>query len=719
MQFKILTGLDFDTDFLTKVMDLDSRTYETEYVGVLENMVARYEKNRDSFVCIWDEERGKLAGYINFFPCTKALYEDIRYYSPVIRDDDISPDEIAPYSKEGNHLFILSIVIDEEYRGTKGAITALSDAWINHLNGLVKQDYPITDICAIAVSDDGKKALRNYMFVVERKLTDGNIVYVCENRPLDEDDPESKSHFLDKLLAHKLYFKSYRSDIYLMLPLADNVNNHRLDKFFDKSKSEDPGDSDEGEEDAPAADKKGNKNTPAGDRKGEDNVSAADSKSGEDALAADGKGEDDASAADSEEDDAPAADSEGKEGEPTAEDIVRTLMDGLNDCIAYEVSNNVVEELDMIYLGEFELLHTTDDYPPEGKEIVVGEEKMYAILTAHRPSHMYVLTLFLHDSPYSTTQVQDQLSYGYLKIRCPKDAKARSAKGEVKPKYIDIYEYIKHEYGLLKCGDGKTLLCMSGKPDDPREFQNILSGEVYNSMHIDYHIQSEEIDEMCHTNHAQYDYYEVYLSDVVIAFILKEFSEDVCERIELTATYAFIAQLVMFQNTSIAKTNIKITNALANSGDISYEQIHELYSEFGKTVRFWEIRNFKYNGTQAEASCITKAFSNEELKQTYYEHQEFLEHIVELKTAQTEAVNGTVLNIVATVLAVIQIQDFAVGLLTGFYNYLGIEVIYAQKTFTTVVISLTLTILIIYMILRKKKRNMYKHNMMNGQKRIS
>ena len=686
MEYKILTGFDFDTDFLTKVMDLDSRTYESEYVGVLENMVARYEKNRDSFVCIWDEKQDKLAGYINFFPCTEALYRDIRYYSPVIRDDDIRPDEIAMYSKEGNHLFILSIVVDKEYRGTKDAITALSDAWIAHLNGLVDQDYPITDICAIAVSDDGKKALRNYMFVEERKLTDGNIVYVCENRPLDEDDPESKSHFLDKLLAHKLYFKSYRSDIYLMLPLADNVNNHRLDIFFDKSKSKDlPGDSNKGEEGTLAAGRKGEDGTPTDNGK--------------------------------EDEGAPAAGSEEIEDEPTDEDIVSTLMDGLKNCIAYEVSNTVAEELDMAYLGEFELLHTTDDYPPEGQEIVVGEEKMYAILTAHRPSHMYVLTLFLRDSPYSTTQVQDQLSYGYLKIRCPKDAKARSAKGEVKPEYIDIYEYIKYEYGLLKCGDGKTLLCMSEMPDDPREFQNILSGEVYNSMHIDYHIQSEEIDEMCHTNHAQYDYYEVYLSDVVIAFILKKFSEDVCERIDLTATYAFIAQLVMFQNTSIAKTNIKITNALANSGDISYEQIHELYSEFGKTVRFWEIRNFKYNGTQAEAACITKAFSNEELKQTYYEHQEFLEHIVELKTAQTEAVNGTVLNIVATVLAVIQIQDFAVGLLTDFYSSLGIEAIYAQKTFTTVIISLTLTILIIYMILGKKKRNMYKHNMMNGQKK--
>ena len=89
---------------------------------------------------------------------------------------------------------------------------------------------------------------------------------------------------------------------------------------------------------------------------------------------------------------------------------------------------------------------------------------------------------------------------------------------------------------------------------------------------------------------------------------------------------------------------------------------------------------------------------------------------MELKTAQTEAVNGAILNIVATVLAVIQIQDFAVGILMHFYSMLGIEAAYAPKTFTTVIISGTLTILLLYMILRKRKRNLYKHNMLRRQK---
>ena len=679
MQYEVLTGLDFDTDFLPKIMDLDKVVYEDEYVGLLENMVARYEKNRDSFVCIMDKGRGKLAGYINFFPCTKELYEDILFHTTVIRDDDIIPEEVAEYSREGNHLFVISIAISPEYRDSD-AIAVLTEAWNRHLTELVKNGFPIIDICAIAVSKDGQKTLRNNLFRRKRKLSDGNIVFVRDN----------------------IYVKTYRSDIYLMLPLADNVHNERLNEFFDNSMTEDVSDDDSEEEDM------------------------ADE---------DSEGEEDSSEDDSEENEDTSGDDNGKEKIP---DIVRTLMDGLNECITYEVSNAVAEELDTVYLGEFDLLHTSDDYPPEGKEIVVGRETMYAILTAHRPSHMYVLTLFLPDSPYSTTQVQDQLSYGYLKIRHPGDIEVRSAKGKAEPKYLDIYEYIKYKYGLLKCGDGKTLLCMSGQPEDPREFQNILSGEVYNSMHIDYHIQSKKLEKVCNKSRAQYDYYQAYISDVTIAFILEnESSEDtdnpkkywdddsetdkarkriVNKRIEKTATYAFIAQLVMFQNTALAKTNIKITNALANDGDISLEQIHELYREFGKTVRFWEIRNFKYNGTQEEAACITKAFSNEELKQTYYERQEFLKQIVELKTARTEARNGMILNIVMAFLTVIQIKDFAVKMLNDFYGSLGIEAIYAEKTFMTILISSAWTILLCFMILRKIRKKTYRHNMMNERK---
>ena len=159
MSFKIVTGLDFEEDFLRKVMDLDELVYEKKYAGELKNMVARYRVNRDSFICVLDEEREqRLAGYVNFFPCTQGLWESLENLdenSP-IRDDDIRADEIAQYTKEGeNRLFILSLVVHPDYRDKK-AVVALSEAWRAHLEKL-NGEYPLTAIRAIAVSGDGKK----------------------------------------------------------------------------------------------------------------------------------------------------------------------------------------------------------------------------------------------------------------------------------------------------------------------------------------------------------------------------------------------------------------------------------------------------------------------------------------------------------------------------------------------------------------------------------
>jgi len=615
MQYNVITGTDFDEKYLEKIMALDAIVYESEYVGVLENMVNRYRVNKKTFVCIENADTGELVGYINFFPTTDELYDSITNTSPVIRDDDIAPHEIAEYNNEANHLFILSIAINPAYQSDKDAVITLGNGWIDYLCRLQNEyNYPITDITATAVSHSGMKFLRNYMFIQTRKLTDGNIVYIC------------KEKFLEKLLKKDLYFKSYKDDIYLLYPFADNPNNQKADALFNEKKH----------------------------------------------LMETGQ----------------------------IPDIPMALLEGINDCLNYECKSAVASDLETVYLDEFRLLHTTDDYAPAGEEIVVGEESAYAIITTHKPTRMYVLTLLIPNCEFSTTQVEDQMSYDYMKIADPKNPGC----------YIEIHEYMKRTYGLLECGDGKCLLCMSNKPKNHNEFQNIMAAEVYNSMHIDYRIHSKMVEEWCTTNYAQYDYYEVYLSDTVIAFILNDFLEDIFDRIAITATYAFIAELIMFQNTALAKTNIKISNVLANDNDISHEEILNLYHDFGKTVHFWEIKNYKYTGTQAEAACITKAFGNEELKQIYYEHQEFLDHIVELKAAQIESRNGNVINVVATFLAIIQIQSFIVEPLAAFYKNMGIEVIYADQTFNTLLVCGSLTFLLVWYILRRKKKRIHKRN---------
>ena len=215
MAYEVLCGEQVDEAFLTKLVPVDQACYEKEYWGDPRRTVDRFRKNRRSFVFVVDQASGDVAGYVNFFPCEQGLYEDNLFRSPVIRDDDILPEEVAPYRADANHLFIISLAVHPRYQGTE-VIRLLSDGLIDYLNRLQDEGFPITDIMGTAVSSDGKKALANYLFREVRTLDDGNTVYVCDGK------------LLERLLAHRLPLRSYRGDVFLMLPLADHVDNLRL-----------------------------------------------------------------------------------------------------------------------------------------------------------------------------------------------------------------------------------------------------------------------------------------------------------------------------------------------------------------------------------------------------------------------------------------------------------------------------------------------------------
>lgn len=390
------------------------------------------------------------------------------------------------------------------------------------------------------------------------------------------------------------------------------------------------------------------------------------------------------------------------DGERGIPEKVRWLLEALDGCLHYEYDSDMVSELRRVYVGEFCFLHTLDTYEdeedPSARPYAVGEETVYLSLFAHPSSHMYVLMLFFPDCRYSTSQLEDQLSHGYLKIRRPED---KDEKGFYQ--YQKLNDYLKREYGLLPCGKGKSLLCMSKKPENEGEFGNILTAEAYNSMHQEFRINYPRLKERMEENRAIYDYYEAYMTEDVVAVILYQYGEcDLKERIELTATYAFIAELVIFQNTALNKMTIKVSNALANEGDVSYQYISQLYRDYARTIKFWQSNNFRYYGTQREADQIREAFGNDEIRQNYYEQQDFLEHIVDLKNAQVERRNGLIINIVATILAILQVQGYVVDLLSRFYESFGIPVESASTTFDVMVLGGGGLIFLVWYILYRK-----------------
>lgn len=466
-----------------------------------------------------------------------------------------------------------------------------------------------------------------------------------ERRQLDDDNIVyvCEDEYLEKLLSNKLYFKTFQDDVYIFIPYVDNIENPKMPEFLAKKST--------GEHDT------------------------------------------------------------------VLPEIVQKMLEELDGCLEYEYKSDVVDELQRVSLGEFQLMHTLDLYPESSEEIphIVGEETVYVSLLAHQRSHMYVVMLFIPNCSYSTSQLEDQVSQKYLMIRNKDDVNEQGYYI-----YKNLNDFLFDEYGLIQCGNGKSILCMSKKPESKQEFLNILAGESYNSMRQDFFIRYKKLEESAEDNKAIYDYYEAYMTESVVALI---FGEDVFavdksksnreeaeiergrERVSLTATYVFIVEMIMFQNIALNRVINKVSKALSHDGDIDYDYVMQLNEDYAKTAKFWQSNNFKYFGTQREAEQIRRVFDNDELLANYRSQQDFLEHMVEVKTARNEHRSDLIMNIVLFMLAIIEAKDYITQIISSIYSTIGGDISVAASangTFDALLLGIGPLVLVIILTLRRK-----------------
>ena len=188
MEYKVIYGEYLDSSYVgDKLYAIDCAVYEEKYWGVPENMVARFERNKKSFVVIEDTP-GHPVGYIGFLLTGDALWNDIIKDGDTIRDDDIRPDELLDkFEGDDNKLFVISVVILPDHRGRE-AVSILTDGFIDYLNKIQEEDNcKITAITGTAVSEDGQKFLKRLNFRFYREVgdlgdnpEDKDIVFLCD-----------------------------------------------------------------------------------------------------------------------------------------------------------------------------------------------------------------------------------------------------------------------------------------------------------------------------------------------------------------------------------------------------------------------------------------------------------------------------------------------------------------------------------------------------------
>ncbi len=671
--FSVITGDQFDESFLEEIYAIDCDVYPQKYRGKLENYEKRFRVEPRTFVCIKDNASGKAAGYINFLPVNDVLWKDIVEKGKEIRDDDIEGSELVPFEQKygddagddaGYNLFILSVVILEEFRKTKDAVVTLTDGFRDYLNMLKDEGYKINAVAGTAVSEGGMKFMRERFFSWKREVEDleegvTDNVFVLEGDRL--------GLFLDG--GNQWYKKTYKNDLYLIVPFSCN--------------------------------EKGLKG-----------------------LAEDSGGE--------------------PEGGSDDEVMTKRLLNELREELAYECTPEMTVDIRHYYLGKCKFIFSYDEYPDlgdenEGQTEFYGEETAHLILMADLANKLFNLLIFIPDNKFSPSMAQDQMSQSFLPVRKITGGLIPSSKellsephnrnknpddddhGISDIEYYDLNQLMNHLYGLIPCGQGKTLICASGKPRD-EELGCILAGETFNSIHQNFRIRSSVFDIDAQGRKAVYDYYDIYLSERAVVFVEKlkegerslfepeenegdkERKERIEERIARVTTYTFIMEVVTFRNTALQKISEKVSSAILQDGDVSYTYLQTMYRDFAGSDKYANKRNFKYYGTQREAEAILDAFKTKELETDYNSKQSFLEDYIELSSANRSKFTTTLVGLAATFMSLFGLKEVFGEIIEPFARRHGVPLLSEAGLFYKLIVAVFLFYFMIVVILHFRDR---------------
>lgn len=173
------------SDFIKTVYEIEKKTYSAELCGILENQIARYEFENDSFLLVYDGDA--LVGYVNFLLLSDTLFEQMKDKSRhEMRDDDISPSELCHWRRDSlNHLFIISVVVIPEYRGGE-AVKMLGNGLLEYIREKENAGYPIGSISGSAVSDGGSNFMKRFRGVFHKEVDGGYLYFLSEEKNIRE-----------------------------------------------------------------------------------------------------------------------------------------------------------------------------------------------------------------------------------------------------------------------------------------------------------------------------------------------------------------------------------------------------------------------------------------------------------------------------------------------------------------------------------------------------
>ena len=160
---------EFDLEKLTQVYHLDKAVYTEAMAGSIESDSKRFKKVPESFLLLFDED--KIIGYICFFPVSNVFFNGM-LESDNLYDNNIVPEDMEELIKGNHHhIFIISMVINPEYKGN-GLFRLLTSAFKNRIKKYHEDGYFISDISGYSVSGSVEHILKSFGFKIIKEISD-------------------------------------------------------------------------------------------------------------------------------------------------------------------------------------------------------------------------------------------------------------------------------------------------------------------------------------------------------------------------------------------------------------------------------------------------------------------------------------------------------------------------------------------------------------------
>lgn len=352
----------------------------------------------------------------------------------------------------------------------------------------------------------------------------------------------------------------------------------------------------------------------------------------------------------------------------------------VNNSMKYACNANIVSTINRFTIGKYQLLYYFDDEFSNEKSKFVD---CTIFITEQPNTSLGIINIVFKRFFDEDSQLGDIVFTNKIQI---KDSE-----------YIYNLDEFLHSIGYKKNGLQRVLYINSSTNSDiinenKYKLNYLLCGESSVRTHESFDINTTYNDNYIE-NLCKHDFCELYATDRAIVMLCNDFKDRFEDNYFVESMYYYIIEIAILQYSAIYRINDIYIKNLTNNGRISSKKLLKIIEDFGKTIILWDNKIYNYYFDQYVSDNLIRIFKTNELRDEYEKNSNHLSQMIEIKRGIYSNLEGTILNVIAFILAILQIVQFV----------LTYKDILLGKATSLSILTMILTLIFVIIVL-------YKHN---------